>query len=102
MKVSCNGQSTTFLEKNPSYNSKTKHIDVQYHFIRDIVENNKVLLEKVDTMENIEDSSTHWKTSGRMLGCYILCNESIVEVNQLTVEVEVDRQQVKSRGKSTE
>jgi hypothetical protein len=30
-----------------------------------------------------------------MLGCYILCSESLVEVNRLTVEVKVDRQQVK-------
>jgi hypothetical protein len=44
-------------------------------------------------------------TSGRMLGCYILCSESLVEVNRLMVEVEVDRgkvevdrQQVEGRG----
>jgi hypothetical protein len=49
MKVSCDNQSAIFLEKNPSYHSKTKHIDVQYHFVRDIVESKKVLLEKVDT-----------------------------------------------------
>jgi hypothetical protein len=29
-------------------------------------------------------------TSGRMLGCYILCSESLVKVNPLTVKV--DRQ----------
>jgi hypothetical protein len=28
MKISCDSQSTIFLEKNPSYHSKTKHIDV--------------------------------------------------------------------------
>jgi hypothetical protein len=56
MKVSCESQSTIFLEKNPAYHSKTKHIDVQYHFVRDMVESNKVLLEKVDTLENIADS----------------------------------------------
>jgi hypothetical protein len=33
-----------------------------------------------------------------MLGCYILCSESLIEVNQLTVEVEVDRQQVEGQG----
>jgi hypothetical protein len=32
------------------------HIDVKYHFTRDMVERNKVLLEKVDTLENITDS----------------------------------------------
>jgi hypothetical protein len=58
MKISCDSQSTIFLEKNPTYHSKTKHIDVQYHFMRDMVERNKVLLEKVDTLENIADSLT--------------------------------------------
>ena len=58
MKVSCDSQSAIFLEKNPAYHSKTKHIDVQYHFVRDMVESKKVLLEKVDTLENIVDSLT--------------------------------------------
>jgi hypothetical protein len=48
MKINCDSQSTIFLEKNPTYHSRMKHIDVQYHFMRDMVERNKVLLEKVD------------------------------------------------------
>jgi hypothetical protein len=35
------------------------HIDVKYHFMRDMVERNKVLLEKVDTLENIANSLTN-------------------------------------------
>jgi hypothetical protein len=41
-----------------NYHSRMKHIDVQYHFMRDMVERKKVLLEKVDTLENIADSLT--------------------------------------------
>ena len=33
--------------------AKTKHIDVQYHFVRDMVEEKKVLLEKVNTVKNV-------------------------------------------------
>jgi hypothetical protein len=58
MKINCNIQSTIFLAKNLAYHSKTKHIDVQYHFVRDMVESNKVSLEKVDMLENIVDSLT--------------------------------------------
>jgi hypothetical protein len=58
MKVSCDSQSEIFLAKNLSYHSKTNHIDVHYHFIRDMVECNKVILEKVDMLENIVDSLT--------------------------------------------
>jgi hypothetical protein len=53
MKISCENQSTIFLAKNPAYHFRTKHIDVQYHFMIDMVESNKVLLDKVDTLENI-------------------------------------------------
>jgi hypothetical protein len=59
IKVSCDSQSAIFLEKNPSYHSKINHIDVQYHFIRDVVESNKVLVEKINTLENIADSLTN-------------------------------------------
>jgi hypothetical protein len=58
MKVHCDSQSAIFMAKNPSYHSKTNHINVQYRFIRDMVESNKLLLEKVDTLENIADSLT--------------------------------------------
>jgi hypothetical protein len=46
------------LTKNLSYHSRTKHIDVHHHFIRDTMERNKVMLHKVDTLENIADSLT--------------------------------------------
>jgi hypothetical protein len=58
MNISSDSQSAIFMEKNPAYHSKNKNIDVQYHFVRDMVESNKVLLEKVDTLENIADSLT--------------------------------------------
>jgi hypothetical protein len=41
------------LEKNPTYHSNTKHIDVQYNFVRDLHEEKKVLLMKVDTLKNV-------------------------------------------------
>jgi hypothetical protein len=58
MQISCDSKSTIFLAKNPTYHSNTKHIDVQSHFVRDMVERNNVLLEKVDKLENIADSLT--------------------------------------------
>jgi len=53
--IDCDSQSAIFLVKNPTYRSKTKHIDVQYHFVRDMVER-KASLEKVDTLENVSNS----------------------------------------------
>jgi hypothetical protein len=46
------------LAKNPAYHSKTKNIDVQYNFVRDMIEENKVSPMKVDTLKNVADSLT--------------------------------------------
>ena len=56
--MECDSQSVIFLAKNPTHHSKTKHIDVQYHFVREMVENGKVLLEKVNIVGNIADLLT--------------------------------------------
>eukprot|EP00253_Pinus_taeda_P033126 PITA_33126 len=36
IRIDCDNQSAILLAKNPAYHSKTKHIDVQYHFVRDV------------------------------------------------------------------
>ena len=69
MKVSCDSQSAIFLEKNPTYHSNNNHIDVEYHFVRDMVESNKVLLEKVDTLENIANSLTKFVSAVKFSWC---------------------------------
>jgi hypothetical protein len=53
--LDCDNWSGIFLAKNPTYHSKTKHIDVQYHFVRDVVEEKKVFLEKVNTLKIVVD-----------------------------------------------
>jgi phosphoribosyl-AMP cyclohydrolase len=58
VRLDCDSQSAIFLAKNPAYHLKTKHIDVQYHFVRDMVEEKKVLLKKVDTLKNVADLLT--------------------------------------------
>jgi hypothetical protein len=58
MKISCNIQRKIFMANNLAYHCKTKKIFVQYHFVKDMVERNKVMLEKVDTLENIIDTLT--------------------------------------------
>eukprot|EP00253_Pinus_taeda_P031334 PITA_31334 len=58
IRIDCDSQSTIFLVKNPAYHSKTKHIDVQYHFVRDMIEDKRVLLVKVETLKNTVDALT--------------------------------------------
>jgi hypothetical protein len=69
VRIDCDSQSAIFLVKNSSYHSKTKHIDVQYHFVRDMVEEKKVLLMKVDTLKNVADSLTKSVSTEKFSWC---------------------------------
>jgi len=57
------------LAKNLAYHSKTKHIDGQYHFVRDMIEDKKVLLVKVDTLKNTTDALTKFVSSEKFSWC---------------------------------
>ena len=51
-------QSALHLSKNQMFHERTKHIDVRFHFIREVVSNGKVTLLKVSTEENAADALT--------------------------------------------
>ena len=59
IRIDCDSQSEIFLANNPAYHSNTKHIDVQYQFLRYMVEAKRVLLVKVDTLKNVADALTN-------------------------------------------
>ena len=67
--LNCDSQSAIFLEKNPTYHTNTKHFYVQYHFVRDMVEDKKVLLEKVDTVKNVANSLTKSISTDKFSWC---------------------------------
>jgi hypothetical protein len=69
VRIECDSQSAIFLAKNPAYHSKTKHIDVQYHFVRDMIEEKKVSLMKVDTLKNVADSLTKSVSTEKFSWC---------------------------------
>ena len=45
-------QSAIFLAKNPVFHSKSKHIQMRYHFIRYLIEDKLVILEKISGSKN--------------------------------------------------
>ena len=49
MVVYCDNSSAIDISKNPIQHSKTKHIEIRYHFIRDLVERKIVCLEYIPT-----------------------------------------------------
>ena len=54
----CDSQSAIHLGKNASFHSRSKHIDVRYHWIRDVLEKKLLQLEKIHTEENGSDMLT--------------------------------------------
>ncbi|KAH9684519.1 Integrase catalytic domain-containing protein [Citrus sinensis] len=56
--VFCDNQSAIFLAKNQTYHARTNHIDVKYHYVREIIEGGDVLLKKIDTKDNPSDMLT--------------------------------------------
>ena len=58
IKVFCDNQSAIHLTKNSMNHECTKHIYVKYHFIIDVVEEEKVKVEKISTEENPADMLT--------------------------------------------
>ena len=51
-------QSCIHLSKNPGDFAKSKHIDTRYHFVREQVEKGTIILQKIDTKENLADMFT--------------------------------------------
>src|SRR4051812_39083272 len=51
-------QSCIALAKNPVHHARTKHIDIQHHFIREKVQLRKIELEYISTDEMIADTLT--------------------------------------------
>ena len=58
IKLFCDIQSAIHLAKNIAYHSKSKHIPIKYHFVRQVITERGVYLEKVHTKENCADMFT--------------------------------------------
>jgi len=69
IEICYDSSSEIFMAKNHAYHSKEKHIDVQYHFVRDMVEQNGVLLENLDTLKNGVDSLMKFVSTEKFSWC---------------------------------
>ena len=56
--IQCDNQSSITLTRDQGHHSKTKHIDIRYHFIRDYVEMGKLYFHYIPTAENLPDIFT--------------------------------------------
>ncbi|MCO5599310.1 hypothetical protein L7F22_053411 [Adiantum nelumboides] len=65
----CDSQSAIQLARNPVFHAKTKHVDVRYHFIREVLEDKRLQLVKVHTNDNPVDLLTKSLSSERFTHC---------------------------------
>ena len=56
--IMCDNQGCMALAKNPTHHSRTKHIDVQHHFIREKLESGEISLKYCPTEDMVADVLT--------------------------------------------
>ena len=62
-------QSALDLSKNTTYHSRTKHIDIHYHWIRDLIENKLLQLKNIHTDNNSSYMLTKVVTKSKLEFC---------------------------------
>ncbi|KAG9442193.1 hypothetical protein H6P81_018047 [Aristolochia fimbriata] len=58
MTVYCDNTTAINISKNPVQHSRTKHIDIRHHFIRELVEEGQMLIDHVSTENQLADIFT--------------------------------------------
>uniref|UniRef100_A0A2N9FGL6 CCHC-type domain-containing protein n=1 Tax=Fagus sylvatica TaxID=28930 RepID=A0A2N9FGL6_FAGSY len=75
VQMHCDSQSAIYLAKNQVYHARTKHIDVRFHKIRELIVTGDIVLEKVHTSENAADMLTKPVTTAKFKHCLDLVNK---------------------------
>ena len=72
--IGCDNNNALCLAKHQVYHERSKHIDVQLHFIREKIEEKEVEVFKVHTSENPADMLTKPLQKGKLETCMKLIN----------------------------
>ena len=54
----CDNQGTIAVTQNPTNHQRTKHIDIRYHFIRDLVQSGEIIVDYIPSQSNLADVLT--------------------------------------------
>lgn len=66
VKIHCDSQSALALSKNPTFHDRTKHIDVRFHYVREVTSNGSIKLVKISTYCNPADMMTKTLPGNRL------------------------------------
>lgn len=72
--VYCDSQNAIHLAKYQVYHVRTKHINIRFHFVRKIIDEGKILLQKMKTADNLTDMLTKVVTVIKFEHCPNLIN----------------------------
>lgn len=70
--LQCDNQSALYLMRNPVHHERTKHTDIKYHFIREVISTGKVEAVWIESEENPADALTKPLTSAQFKYCLSL------------------------------
>lgn len=70
--IFCDNQSAIHLGKNSSFHSRSKHIDVRYNWIRDVLDEKLLELEKIHTDHNGSDMMTKTLPREKLEHCHLI------------------------------
>ena len=56
--LKCDNQSSIKLAYNPIYHARTKHIEIQHHFVREKIQEKEIVLTYCNTIENVANIFT--------------------------------------------
>ncbi|GJS00587.1 putative ribonuclease H-like domain-containing protein [Tanacetum coccineum] len=76
-KIFIDNESTICIVKNPVFHSKTKHIEIRHHFIRDSYEKRLIQVIKIHTDHNVADLLTKAFDVSRFQ--YLIANETVIK-----------------------
>ena len=74
-------QSCMVLAKNPVFHKRTKHIDIQHHYIREVLDEGKISLEYCPTEEMTADFLTKELGAPKHLKCSHFAGLEATEVS---------------------